>query len=63
MLDLMRWKRVSKTSAYFDARPPEEGAYILTRGTMGWKKTLASSPGGGGTGGTGTGGKLLIFDF
>ena len=40
MLDLMRWKRVSKTSAYFDARPPEEGAYILTRGLAGWKKTL-----------------------
>jgi hypothetical protein len=30
MLDLMRWKRVSETSAYFDAKPPEEGAYILT---------------------------------
>jgi hypothetical protein len=38
MLDLMRWKRVSKTSAYFDARPPEEGAYILTRGWTRWKK-------------------------
>jgi hypothetical protein len=43
MLDLMRWKRVSKTSAYFDARPPEEGAYILTLATLGWKKTLASA--------------------
>jgi len=63
MLDLMRWKRVSKTSAYFDARPPEEGAYILTRRDEGMGKNSGIGAWAGATGGTGTGGELLIVDF
>ena len=30
MLDLMRWKRVSETSAYLDAKPPGERCLYST---------------------------------
>jgi len=63
MLNLMRWKRVSETSACLDAKPPGERCLYstATRGAMG--KNAGGGANVGETGSTGTGGELPIGDF
>ncbi|HWJ18109.1 MAG TPA: hypothetical protein VNR65_05190 [Geobacterales bacterium] len=54
MLDLMRWKRVSETSASLDAKPPGERCLYSTATGGGMGKNTASRVNAEGTGGTGT---------